>query len=485
MDMGHFPYPPTPQVLHWLSGGQLGSRFMRAVRCWVWLRQFYGGGLADLPQPFTYGEVRDRSFAPHHPKADATPLEHMTRQCEGTACLCQRSAQDLLLEGQLDQAAGDWVTLVAALSGLAIDLAEQGLATCPFATVHRTLRDDLQHLISLGWLASAGRGKFQKQPPASWPQPPASLGSGQTDAALSTHDARSLLHVLEPIAFLQPQLAVIIDTLWRQVASEGRSAAPPGPQRVFIHLDYIWPDEVQEQVDQHQADIEALWHSPDGGVVQFDNWSARRQQLDQVTVYPVCFHYARRAKYLSAFGLNPDGTLGWYNYRLDRIRSPRLRVLPWGDPQVPTPLKHMRNTGQLPTPEQVQTQLDAAWGFNFYLPRALLILRFPPEFARWYVHDTVRHPTFEPVAYSDLKALVQSQVAQLPERAAILQVLAQRPATDAYYWGWMRVGDVNVTMRLRDWRPMGEVIAPLVVRQQMMAEARAELAGYGALEPEG
>jgi CRISPR-associated protein (TIGR03985 family) len=160
------------------------------------------------------------------------------------------------------------------------------------------------------------------------------------------------------------------------------------------------------------------------------------------------------------------------------MRSPRLRVLPWGDPQVPTPLKHMRDTGQLPTPDQVQAQLDAAWGFNFYLPRALLVLRFPPEFARWYVQDTVRHPTFAAVAYPDLKALVQTQVAHAPERAAILQVLAQRPPTDAYYWGWMRVGDVNVTMRLRDWRPMGEVIAPLVVRQQMMAEVAAEAKHY-------
>ncbi|PZV22066.1 MAG: TIGR03985 family CRISPR-associated protein [Leptolyngbya sp.] len=482
MAIDRFLYAPTPSVLHWLSEGQLASRLMRAVRCWVWLRQLYGGELARLPQPFTYGDLRDRSFAPSHPRADHASPEQIAYQCRGTACLCQHSAHDLLFHSQIGQAAGGWVANVAALSGLAQDPVEQSLALCPFATVHRTLRDDLKHLVALGWLAPAGRGKFQTLPSTAWPQPPVSLESGQTNEALSAHDVASLLHVLEPIAFLQPQLAVIIDTLWRQMASQGqgRAVMPPAPQRVFIHLDYIWPEEVQEQVDQHQADIEALWQSPDGGVIQFDNWSARRQQLDPVTVYPVCFHYARRAKYLSAYGLNPTGTLGWHNYRLDRIRSPRLRVLPWGDPQVPTPLKHMRDMGQLPTPDQVQAQLDAAWGFNFYLPRALLVLRFPPEFARWYVQDTVRHPTFAAVAYPDLKALVQTQVAHAPERAAILQVLAQRPPTDAYYWGWMRVGDVNVTMRLRDWRPMGEVIAPLVVRQQMMAEVAAEAKHYGS-----
>ena len=481
--MDYFSYPPTPQVLHWLSEGQLASRLLRAVRCWVWLRQLYGKEPATLPQPFGYGDLRDRSFAPSHPRADNASPEHIARLCRGTACLCQRSARELLLDGQVVPSA-DWVVAVAALSGLARDSVEQSLAVCPFATVHRTLRDDLKHLVALGWLTTVGRGKFQKHLPAAWPQPPASFGSGPTDAALSTQDVKHLLHVLEPIAFLQPQLAVIIDTLWRQLASAGRAALSPAPQRVFIHLDYIWPDVVQEQVDQHQADIEALWHRPDGGIIQFENWSAQTQRSAVVTVYPVCLHYARRAKYLSAYGRNPSGQVGWYNYRLDRMVSPRIKVLPWGDPQVPTPLKQMRDTGQLPTPEQVQAQLDAAWGFNFYLPRALLIVRFPAEFARWYVHDTVRHPTFEAVAYADLNALVQTQVAQAPEQVAILQVLAQRPKTDAYYQAWMRVGDVNVTMRLRDWRPMGEVIAPLVVRQQMMAEAREELERYGAVERE-
>jgi CRISPR-associated protein (TIGR03985 family) len=33
-------------------------------------------------------------------------------------------------------------------------------------------------------------------------------------------------------------------------------------------------------------------------------------------------------------------------------------------------------------------------------------------------------------------------------------------------------------MRLRDWRPQAEVIAPWVVRQQMIAEAEQELNQY-------
>jgi CRISPR-associated protein (TIGR03985 family) len=338
--------------------------------------------------------------------------------------------------------AAAWVETVAALSGLALTHIEQQLAVCPFATGHRTLRDDLKHLVALGWLQVQGRGKFQTLPPDRWPQPPANLGVGGSGQALtadlSPKDLWSLLHILEPIAFLQPQLAVVIDTLWRQATQQTQrpAMAADNPQRVFVHLDYILPDEVQDQVDQHQVDIETLWHQPDGGVIQFDNWSARQQQQRRVTVYPVCFHYARRAKYLSAYGETPEGSLGWHNYRLDRIRSPRLRVLPWGDPAVPDTLKLLRQTGQLPTPTQVQAALDEAWGFNFYLPKGLLLLRFPAEFARWYVQDTVRHPTFAAVGYDDLAGLIVAQVPERSAQRALLAIVAQRPSTDAYYWGW-------------------------------------------------
>lgn len=366
----------------------------------------------------------------------------------------------------------------ASLSGLSPALVEHQLTTYPFATVHRTLRDDLKHLAALGWLRSLGRGKFKTTAPAQWPLPPKAIAPECPESGLSSRDIWSLLHILEPIAFLQPQLAVVIDTLWKQAAHQPRGITTDVPQRVFVHLDYIVPDEVQDLADQHQVDIETLWHQPDGGVIQFDNWSARQQQLSRVTVYPVCFHYARRAKYLSAFGETPEGSLGWHNYRLDRIRSPRLRVLPWGDPAVPEILKRLRHTGDLPTPIQVQAALDEAWGFNFYLPKALLLLRFPPEFARWYVQDTLRHPTFAAVEYKELPGLIEAEVLEQAARRALLAIVAQRPSTDAYYWGYMRVGDINVTMRLRDWRPMGEVIAPLGVRQQMVAEARAELERY-------
>lgn len=58
------------------------------------------------------------------------------------------------------------------------------------------------------------------------------------------------------------------------------------------------------------------------------------------------------------------------------------------------------------------------------------------------------------------------------------RVVAARSPQDVYYAGWVRLGDINVVMRLRDWRPQGEVIAPWALRQQMREEAKQEAETY-------
>ncbi|HYW19420.1 MAG TPA: TIGR03985 family CRISPR-associated protein [Nodularia sp. (in: cyanobacteria)] len=210
--------------------------------------------------------------------------------------------------------------------------------------------------------------------------------------------------------------------------------------------------------------------------MRFDYWVTAENKV-QITVYPVCLHYLRRAKYLSAYGIDPQNNIAWHNYRLDRIASPNLRVLAWGDPAVPKPLKQMWHTGDLPTPDNIQTELDAAWGFNFYLKREFLILRFPPAFAKRYVDNTFRHPSFRTVPYEKLAKLIVQNIPQ-PQQQQVFDILQQKPHSDAYYIGWIRTGDINVLMRLRDWRPNGEVIAPLSIRQQLKQEAIQELSNY-------
>ncbi len=482
-----FNYLPTPEVLHRLARGRLADRLQRSVRLWVLLHQFYGhtDWVHRLPQPFRYRDVRDRLFASTHGRSETASVSTLTAQCDLT-CWCQRSLETWLEESTPSISVTSWQQEVIKLTDIAPELLSNLLEQCPFATVHRSIRDDLVYLADMGWLTNEGQGRFRclalSETPQDWPklpeQPLTPLGS------LSVAQTWEVLRSLESISFVRPDLEVIIQSLWKQLITHPRETITEPEQRIFIHLDYILPETIQEQVDTLQEQVERLWREG-GGVVQFDYWLRVAQSAEQpllrkipTTVYPVCLHYARRAKYLSAYGYDPANVLGWHNYRLDRIASSRVTPLAWDDPRVPEALATMRRAGRLPVAQEVSTALEEAWGFNFYLPRQLLIIRFPAAFAQWYVNQTHRHPTFQPVTYEELPALVKCEIKDPEAKEKVLQVLAKGASTDVYYRAWIRLGDINIVMRLRDWRPNGEVIAPLELRQQMKREAQAELLHY-------
>lgn len=481
-----FTYPPTPQILQWLAAGQLANRLHRSLRLWVLLNKLYGSKTSwanPLPQTFTYSQMRDRVFANRHPKSDKLSADEITAQCGDNSCICHRTFLELVFEQDLWQSESQWRQSMLQLTGMNGEELQQLLRQHPFATVHRSIRDDLKQLAQQGWLEMAATGKYCCLPLPSLPVPNETMRAELSLSSLSVAQTWELLRILESISFVQPNLSLIIGALWEQIAQ----SSPSGTlhtldphQRIFLHLDYILSREMQDRVDTYQEQIEQLWHKPPGGVVQFEYWVAATKSKVKVTVYPVCLHYLRRAKYLSAYGIDPNGSLAWHNYRLDRIASDRLKVLAWGDPLVPKELKRMWHTGMLPTPEYIQAELNAAWGFNFYLKKELLILRFPEDFARWYVDNTERHPTFRNVLYEFLPKLVAEDIPNKQERQQVLEIISQRNKSDVYYVAWIRTGDINVLMRLRDWRPTGEVIAPLSIRQLMTAEAAQELANYQA-----
>ncbi len=480
-----FIYPPSPQILQWLASGQLANRLQRSVRLWVLLTQLYGTEshwAHSLPKTFKYANLRDRLFSSSHPKSDRFNADQITTACPDITCICHRSLNELVFTPDTHQSAPEWQQEVIHLTGLsAKELEKQLQQSHPFATVHRSVREDLKQLCQTGWLASAGTGKYQCRSIPKLPTPPVSNRPTLTFAHLSESQTWELLRVLESVSFVQPNLEVVVRSLWEQVTDISPTSPKLGtePQkRIFLHLDYILSPEKQESVDTYQEQLESLWHRHEGGIVQFKYWMAAEERKVQLTLYPVCLHYVRRAKYMSAYGIDPKGEFGWHNYRLDRIASKRLTILAWGDPSVPKPLKELWHTGQLPTSEDVESQLEEAWGFDFYLPRELLILRFPPAFARWYVDNTERHPTFEPIAYKQLRSLIAKEVSDSQERQQLLEIVKKCSPEDAYYRAWIRTGDINVIMRLRDWRPNGEVIAPLSIRERLKLEATQELANY-------
>ncbi|MEB3225930.1 MAG: TIGR03985 family CRISPR-associated protein [Synechococcus sp.] len=469
---------PTPEVFNWLSGGQWSNRFLRTFRLWFLVSRFClpeFDWLGSLPRSFSYPQLRDRLFAPtHNPQENAT-VDILSGACANSDCICQQTLQELI-GPFLTPTQGQWLEKVQGLTGFTATQLVNFLDSQPFLTVHRSLRNDLQLLVDLGWLEKGTGGNFRGKSTSALPVPPDNLALGLAEVPLEAAQQRDLLHVLQAIAFVQPNLEVIVEHLWQQVHQTQRPFSQQ--KRLFIHLDYILSDDLQEQVDEYQLTLEELWATPEGGVIQFDNWLAQEERKVQVTVYPVCLHYARRAKYLSAYGLGPSGRLEWHNYRLDRIASPHLKVLPWGSAAVPSALRHLRNTGQLPTSAEIEKALQEAWGFNFYLPKVFLILRFPATFAHWYVERSVRHETFRRLDYEAIPRYLQETITNPQEREKILRVLAQRSPEDLYYGVWVRWQDINVLMRLRDWRPNGEVIAPLIVRQKMRQEVLAEWQFY-------
>ena len=476
-----FQLSPTPQVLHWLAKGRLADRWARAIRLWVLLDRLYGEGhwAAQLPQPFRYADVRDHLFSSIHGRSDSDSVLALSADCDAT-CLCQHSLRSILSSAlNADSSLTGWQQQFIELTDLSASQVKQLLEQSPFATVHRSIRDDLSYLATSGWIISEGQGRFRSVPPQQWPRM-REVRSPTTTHILSVAQTWEVVRALESIAFVRPNLEIIIQSLWEQLVSPSdrttQDILAEPEKRLFIHLDYNLSETMQEYVDTLQEQIEQLWQE-DNGIVQF-RYSRKAGKAKTITVYPVCLHYARRAKYLSAMGIDPDGVFGWHNYRLDRIESPRLKLLPWSSTRIPQPLKKMYKDKRLPTAVEVEDALKEAWGFNFYLPRQLLIMRFPAQFARRYVYQTDRHPTFQPVTYQQLPGIIRTEILESAEQEQVLEILSQRDPKDSYYRAWIRLGDINIVMRLRDWRPKGEVIAPLTLRQKMYEEAQAELSHY-------
>lgn len=458
MTLEQFSYPLTPPVLNWLVNGKISVSFSRAIRLWVILRELYNQEVeTGWDAPLRHLDIRRLlHYSQSHPESDEN-----ARSCEDEGCICHWTVESWLNAEQKQML----------ISYLGKDKPEGLLNVKPFETVPKTLRDDVLLLYKAGWLKKAGRS-FQRQHPDHWPKFSDDQASVDRELGeLTTQDRWHLIKALESISVVDPQLDVASSLLLDQLSNRDLE------QRIFFHFDYILSEEKQDLVNDLQHQLRDLWCGHEGGVIQFDYWYKPDKKVES-TVHPVCLHYARRAKYLTAYGKDPEGSLEWHNYRLDRISSKRLKVLDWEDPRVPDELIQLYSKGELPNSEDVEQAMEEAWGFNFYLPKQLMILRFSREFADWYVRDTERHPTFESIEYEELEDLIWAEIPDEGQQQQILQILDQRPREDAYFKAWVRVGDINLIMRLRDWRPQGEVIAPICLRERMRREALQELAHY-------
>ena len=270
----HFHFSLTPQILQWLAIGQLGNKLHRALRLWVLINKLYGSQTnwaSKLPTAFTYSQLRDNLFAGTHPKSDKLNTQEITAQCGDRHCICHQTFSEIAFGENSQPSIEQWEQSMVQLTGMTEEKFQQMLAQYPFATVHRSLRDDLKQLVKQGWLQSVGDGKYSCTVLEDLPSPPI-----QTDPKPATANSLSfldlgqtweLLRVLESISFVQPNLSSVIEKLWEQITNSSSTTnlyTKDPQQRIFIHLDYILSPKMQDRVDNYQEQKEQLWRKHAG-----------------------------------------------------------------------------------------------------------------------------------------------------------------------------------------------------------------------------
>lgn len=464
---------PTVPLLQWLTRGSLKQNLLQGIRLWVWLHLLYGeaGQSLELPNPFTYAEWRDCFFSATHPVDEKKPNH------SDLACPCHKSAVAWLFAPNLSFTSADWRLYChdnSAQIQTQIEAFTQALKVhdqCPdnldtlleaplFSMTRRTLYGDLRILTSISWLSQTGQRFCRVR---DWPEVPIP----DAPQACSSTNAISVL--------TQPDLAAIGENLSREIG---------GNQRFFVHVDYVIPQQKLDRVDDWQALLADLWQRSPIPPVSLRYLGAAYADPVDVMVFPVCIYYFRRGPYLCAFGQVPHAQsthLDWRNYRLDRI----LQIEPrsWPDPTVPGELRQHYNDKSLPHPDEIAIRMEEAWGFDYYQPARLLLLRFDQEWNDRYIRDTIRHTTFQRVSLSQAKTLIRRH---LQDRAqTLLSVLAERSPDDAYYTAMYRENDPNVHQRLRAWRPRVEILLPETLRQRFVDEIKQEAAIYVARSTAG
>ena len=462
---------PTVPLLQWLARGSLKQNVLQAVRLWVCLHLLYGDRQTrlSLPDPFTYADWRDAFFSTSHPTGDEKPKDH------DPDCPCAKVTAAWLWRDRLSLTQPEWNALQANRATakqlkiqhqqliqrlddhgvLPPNLDQMLYQTRLFGMTRRTLAGDLHILCDMNWLQRVDEGFCRVQ---DWPERPVSRTDRQ-DTQLSAHDLGFLM---------QPDLAAIADNFSQQFH---------GQQRFFVHVDYVISEQWIDRVDQWQDQLQQVWQQPSIPPLRVTYQKAGEAEPYRVIIYPVCIYYYRRAPYLCGYGQRPGeaDTVDFLNYRLDRIQD--IQTLSWQSADIPDRLQHQHQTGQLPTPDDIIERMETAWGFDYYQPADTLIVRFDQEWNDRYIRNSLRHETFQPIAYDAIPHQIRQHTSGTAQRQ-LLKIWRDRSPDDAYYQAVIRRDDPNVKQRLRAWRPHVEVILPWDLRQTMLTELKQEQTFY-------
>lgn len=445
---------PDIELLQCLGRGYLKQNLLRAIRLWVWLRSLYGDNQDRLvlDDSFSYANWRDAFFSPTHPKGEEIPVVHESD------CPCIKTTSQWLFNEKTRIVASQWQKSILAYTGIDASALDKLLQQRLFGVTRRSLQADLEILAQLGWLVY----KYEKYYRVyEFPPRPITAKDDVTATKIGAYE----------LNFMHEDLVAI---------AEYHSQKINGVQRFFLKLDYVIPHSTLDAVEDLEYQLRQLWAKTPVPPIKLTYGSARLGVMVDCIVYPVCIYYVQRAVYLCAYGESPQKDTNWYNFRLDHIQS--MTSLEWTNPKLPSNLLQHYRKASLPSPDYIALEMSKAWGFDFYLPSQLMLLRFEREFCDRYIKGTERHETFKEISYQQVKRLIQLEIKQ-PQQQDLLKVLGKRSKTDAYYQARIRYQDNehrdnNLVMRLRAWQPKVEVLTPWDLRQSFAADAATQFMLY-------
>ncbi|HEY9799956.1 MAG TPA: TIGR03985 family CRISPR-associated protein [Leptolyngbyaceae cyanobacterium] len=445
-----FPDVPHVELLQWLARGSLKQNLLRAIRLWVWLRSLYGDPQDRLPlhDGFIYAQWRITFFSPTHPTGDEVPQLHDPR------CPCAKTSAQWLFNEKTGIDANQWQKILLAHTGIEESKLADILNKRLFGITRRSLQGDLETLADLGWLEYKNEKYYRVK---KFPPRPITV---KDDTGYSKIGAYEL-------NFLHEDLVAI---------AQNHSHKINGIQRFFLQLDYVIPLSSIDLVEDWQDELRKLWTNTPVPPIQLTYDSARLGEFVTCVVYPVCIYYVQRAVYLCAYGESPDRKTDWYNFRLDRTQN--ITSLEWDDERIPQNLRQRYQQPSSLSPDYIAQEMGNAWGFDFYLPSRLMLLRFDREYSDRYIQNTIRHKTFKAITYQQAQRLIRREVTQPENQQELLNILNNRSPQDAYYQVYYRDQDNGIIMRLRAWRPKCEVIFPFDLRQKIAADVAKEFQLY-------
>ncbi|MDJ0796790.1 MAG: TIGR03985 family CRISPR-associated protein [Calothrix sp. MO_167.B12] len=440
---------PHVELLQWFARGSLKQNLPRAIRLWIWLLSLYGDSGERLPleDGFTYAQWRDRFFLSSHPKDEAIPQLHDVN------CNCAKLTAEWLFHSRFGIAEAEWKNTLTSHVGMVARELDEILQQRLFGVTRRSLQADLQILVDLGWLVYTNRKYYRVREFPVYP--------------INNSDDKNSVRLLAYENFMQEDLRAI---------AQNNSDKINGVQRFFIHLDYVIPKITIDMVENWQWKLKEIWANNPIPPIKIIYSSARVGSNINCVIFPVCIYYFQRAVYLCGYGESPDRSTDWYNFRLDRIQG--INPLNWHHPAIPENLQKRYQKQNLPHVDEIAIAMDKAWGFDFYLPPRLMILRFDEDYDRRYIKHSNRHSTFIRVKYENLEKIISKATNEPQEIQAFLDILKKRDRHDAYYQVMYRHKDNGIIMRLRAWGAKCEVIFPSDLRAIRAEEIAAEFKLY-------